>query len=844
MSSLGAVTMTRALSGSATTRGSATAAPAFAAETSDAGQRERSESTAVSADTTTSGATWRSWITLKSACGAVNALPSSSARICFARSVPSLPPTITMVPDCGSADSSTRDAPPPPAFSRMRRASSTSAAAGALVGVNTAHARAAASESRSSSRIRPSATLMMRAAPETMSELVRVSLSTRTGGVGASCPRERRARSSARRGSVSCWSARSFCTSGATRVASAFLSAKVLASTESSAGRSSSGAISLSASSRSAVGPTMSSAFEPVAGMTLTASGSRVTGLVAAARAWPRLVATSVASAYSSGRTRTTGSPAERLPSSSWRTSSSTTGMSTSGALTMSAFERRSGAMSSTRVARPASAGSISARRPSSALRTSGASASGFAPFSLNTRSVVAGAGAPSKPRTTCSTRGNTVAVALTTSVFETLSVLTTVDAPSGPNLPAVASSRMVFATPSRLPSARRQVRISDSGTDCARSSCSTSFSKPAMREIGASTMSELVCASARTTTSRGGCSSGRTRPRGSTGTGGGGYISSIVRASSAARAIRSEKMRISRSDADWRVAPLRSSTICWISGSRSGCAATMRALVCASAVIWTGFAPFSSGERCAYDCMSAFASVAASAVRSWRMRSGGVEPTGTSRLRSSTASSSCWRASAATSSELVRSSTSITGSFAKPALWPRRLAASPSRYALASTALAWVIGITRTSALGAVAVASWRQASAKRASGSSSPLATMVPLAASISVSIAGGSPSRTSSDARRSAFASRPAASAAPTSITRTPRLVGTACSWTSSCSVFSKVIASPATMSVRLWPSVWMTTSTGLAPSAPGFESMPRAPRSRRVCAMRSMSPFSTR
>jgi hypothetical protein len=297
MSSAGAVMITRALSGSATTLGSMTGAPALAADVSDAGHRERSDSTAPSVETTTSGATCRSWITLKSACGAANALPSSSARMPFARSVPSTLPTITIVPDCGSAESSMRDAPAAPAFSRMRRASSTSDVTGALVGVYTAHERDALSESRSSSLMRPSATLMMRAAPETISEFVRASLSTRTGGVGVTTPRVRRMRSSASRGSVSCWSASSFCTSGAMRAASALRSAKVLASTESSAGRSSSGAISLSASSRSVAGPTMRSAFDPVAAITLTASGSRVDGLVALDSAWPRLAATSVASA-------------------------------------------------------------------------------------------------------------------------------------------------------------------------------------------------------------------------------------------------------------------------------------------------------------------------------------------------------------------------------------------------------------------------------------------------------------------------------------------------------------------------------------------------------------------
>ena len=224
-------------------------------------------------------------------------------------------------------------------------------------------------------------------------------------------------------------------------------------------------------------------------------------------------------------------------------------------------------------------------------------------------------------------------------------------------------------------------------------------------------------------------------------------------------------------------------------------------------------------------------------------MRSGGVLPLGTSRFLTSTARSSCWRPSAATRIELVLSSTSITGSRAKPALWPSLPAARPSRYALASAAFACASGITRTSALGEIAVTSWRQASLKRASGSSSPLATMVPLGASISVSITHFSPSRGSSEASLSAFATTCAGSPAPTSITRTPRLTGTTCSCLRSCSVLSNVMSSPATMSVRLIASVCTITSTGFAPSWPGLASMPRAARSRRLDAMRSMSPFST-
>ncbi|MCE2883897.1 MAG: hypothetical protein LW806_03215 [Planctomycetaceae bacterium] len=289
-------------------------------------------------------------------------------------------------------------------------------------------------------------------------------------------------------------------------------------------------------------------------------------------------------------------------------------------------------------------------------------------------------------------------------------------------------------------------------------------------------------------------------------------------------------------------------STTCWISGRRSGCAATISALVCGSAVICTGFEPFSSGERCAYCALSADASVAASAVRSCRMRIGGVAPTGTSMLRTIAARSSCCRASAATSSELVRSRISIAGSRAKPAACPSRLAARPSIEAFASAAFTFASGMTRTSAPGDVAARICRHASAKRARGSSSPLATIVPFAASISVSIAGSTggvaPSAGSRPARRSAFATSCAASVAPASTTRTPRFAGTACSCLSSCSVFSKVVASPATISVRLVVSGCTSTSTGFAPSTPGFDSMPRAARSRRLVAMRSMSPFSTR
>ena len=71
--SVGAVITTRALSTSATNFGSTIGAPAFAAATSCDGQRERSVSTALSAATTTSGATCFSWTTRKSASGVANA---------------------------------------------------------------------------------------------------------------------------------------------------------------------------------------------------------------------------------------------------------------------------------------------------------------------------------------------------------------------------------------------------------------------------------------------------------------------------------------------------------------------------------------------------------------------------------------------------------------------------------------------------------------------------------------------------------------------------------------------------------------------------------------------------
>ena len=284
--------------------------------------------------------------------------------------------------------------------------------------------------------------------------------------------------------------------------------------------------------------------------------------------------------------------------------------------------------------------------------------------------------------------------------------------------------------------------------------------------------------------------------------------------------------------------------------------------------------------------------------------------------LRTIAARSSCCRASAATSNEFVRSRISIAGSRANPAACPKRLDARPSIDAFASAALTCESGTTRTSAPGDVAARISRHASANRVSGSSSPLAMIVPFAASISVSMTGAalevtvftavvtvvvggtSPDVPSADtgvpawfadvadvaagvapfeavvvaevvdedaagpvagtipvapaaelavsspASFMAFATSCTGSVAPASMTRTPRFIGTACNCLSNCSAFSKVVESPATMSVRLTGSGCTSTSTGFAPSTPGFESIPRAARSRRLVAMRSISPFSTR
>ena len=276
--------------------------------------------------------------------------------------------------------------------------------------------------------------------------------------------------------------------------------------------------------------------------------------------------------------------------------------------------------------------------------------------------------------------------------------------------------------------------------------------------------------------------------------------------------------------------------------------------------------------------------------------------------LRTIAARSSCCRASAATSNEFVRSRISIAGSRANPAACPKRLDARPSIDAFASAALTCESGTTRTSAPGDVAARISRHASANRVSGSSSPLAMIVPFAASISVSmtdaalettvVGGTSPDVPSADAGTPAwfadgvdvaagvapfeavvvaevvdedaagpvvgaipvvpaaelavsspasfmaFATSCAGSVAPASMTRTPRFIGTACNCLSNFSAFSKVVESPATMSVRLTGSGCTSTSTGFAPSTPGFESIPRAARSRRLVAMRSISPFSTR
>ena len=81
---------------------------------------------------------------------------------------------------------------------------------------------------------------------------------------------------------------------------------------------------------------------------------------------------------------------------------------------------------------------------------------------------------------------------------------------------------------------------------------------------------------------------------------GGSGNISSIVFASSSARAQESGKIRISRPSASIARVSLSSVTICSISGSMSGCAETISVLVAASAWMSTGFLVRSSTGRTA----------------------------------------------------------------------------------------------------------------------------------------------------------------------------------------------------------------------------------------------------
>jgi len=185
------------------------------------------------------------------------------------------------------------------------------------------------------------------------------------------------------RGSASCWSASSRCTSGATSFALANFSGKVRASIASLAGRESSGSMSFSTSSRSASRPTSSSAFVPPAAVTFTCIGSPVVLLIVPARAWARFAAVAVASAKTSGRTRIDGSPSETRPSSSCLMSSSASGMTVAGALMMMVFERRSGVTSSSRSSSAAASGWSARMRPASTCLSIAASVSAFADLSV-----------------------------------------------------------------------------------------------------------------------------------------------------------------------------------------------------------------------------------------------------------------------------------------------------------------------------------------------------------------------------------------------------------------------------------------------------------------------------
>ena len=111
ISVVGAVMMTRMLSESATTRGSATGSPAFTIALSACGQRVRSLNIGCSAATMVSGAMNRTGTTRISLLGAANASASRLVRMPRARSASSFEPTMRIVALPAGTLNSTLSAP-------------------------------------------------------------------------------------------------------------------------------------------------------------------------------------------------------------------------------------------------------------------------------------------------------------------------------------------------------------------------------------------------------------------------------------------------------------------------------------------------------------------------------------------------------------------------------------------------------------------------------------------------------------------------------------------------------------------------------------------------------------
>ena len=254
------------------------------------------------------------------------------------------------------------------------------------------------------------------------------------------------------RGSPPSRSSRSVRSTGPISTASAYSSRKVRASTASREGRSSSGSISASTTSRSIGTPTRITALDPSAGTMRASSGSPVAGLLIAPMTPPSVRPTSSALAKVSGRTRMVRWPTAAAGMSSRWINCSATGSRASGTERISVLVARSADTSISRSGRSTAPSTSWRTRTSSTSRSMAATDSARACSRVKNFSVVPGSeGRTSRSSRTRSIRSKASIGPATTSRRVAGSALTRIDARRSPaasmSAPSEASRRRTSAT-------------------------------------------------------------------------------------------------------------------------------------------------------------------------------------------------------------------------------------------------------------------------------------------------------------------------------------------------------------------------------------------------------------